>query len=396
MRIATYQYQGRRHVGLVSADGTTVAPLQLDAARARRGALPLIEAQRCRRTQLPADGRAVAAERSASWKRRCPLPRRNIFCVGRNYHAHAKELSGSVFKNNAASVDAWPIVFTKVPECVVGPDDEVRLPGEAISAQIDYEAELAVVIGKGGRNISRDDAHVARVRLHHRQRRHGARRADAPPAVGPGQVLRHLLPDGAVDRHRRRAGRHATRACAAGSTAKLRQDGQTTDLIFDIPTLIETCSRGITLHAGRHHRDRHAGRRRHGPDAAAVPARRRRGAHRDRRPRRAGEPRSSDRDGSEQQRRQDTCIPHDARCCSPRWWPLRPPRPRARRLARQADHDDRALSARRRRRHRGAAGGRSHVARTEAAGHRREQGRRRRRDRHRRRSRAHRPTATPC
>ena len=85
-----------------------------------------------------------------------PLPRRNLFCVGRNYHAHAKELSGSVFKDNAAKADAWPIVFTKVPECVVGPDDAVRLPGERSSAQIDYEAELAVVIGKGGRNIARE------------------------------------------------------------------------------------------------------------------------------------------------------------------------------------------------------------------------------------------------
>ena len=47
-----------------------------------------------------------------------PVPRRNIWCVGRNYHAHAKELQASVFKNNAADPTSWPIVFTKVPETV--------------------------------------------------------------------------------------------------------------------------------------------------------------------------------------------------------------------------------------------------------------------------------------
>jgi len=59
-----------------------------------------------------------------------------------------------VFKDSAAKTDAWPIVFTKVPESVVGPHDDVRLPAE-LSSQIDYEAELAVVIGKGGRSSQR-------------------------------------------------------------------------------------------------------------------------------------------------------------------------------------------------------------------------------------------------
>src|SRR5690606_27036222 len=84
--------------------------------------------------------------------------RRNVFCVGRNYHEHAKELSGSVFKSAAKDVLSWPIVFTKVPETVVGPYSDVRLPDAAVSTQIDYEAELAVVIGLGGKDIAREDA----------------------------------------------------------------------------------------------------------------------------------------------------------------------------------------------------------------------------------------------
>src|SRR5690606_3786306 len=59
---------------------------------------------------------------------RAPIPRpaRNIFCVGRNYHEHADELSGSIFQGRA--VDEWPIIFSKVPETVVGPYDTVTLP----------------------------------------------------------------------------------------------------------------------------------------------------------------------------------------------------------------------------------------------------------------------------
>ena len=56
-----------------------------------------------------------------------PQPRRNLWCVGRNYHAHAKELRETVFKNNQP--EAWPIVFTKVPECVVATGTDVVLPG---------------------------------------------------------------------------------------------------------------------------------------------------------------------------------------------------------------------------------------------------------------------------
>jgi 2-keto-4-pentenoate hydratase/2-oxohepta-3-ene-1,7-dioic acid hydratase in catechol pathway len=182
-----------------------------------------------------------------------PLPRRNLFCVGRNYHAHARELRDSVFKDNNANPESWPIVFTKVPECVVGPDDEVRLPG-AISQQIDYEAELAVVIGVGGRNISQAEAmrHVygytivndvtARdVQMRHAQWDLG-KSFDTFCPMGPWLVSADEI-DGADTRVR----------CwvrSAGGSEELRQDARTTDLIFDIPTLIETCSRGITLYPG--------------------------------------------------------------------------------------------------------------------------------------------------
>ena len=245
MRIATYQWNGQRHVGIVSGDGQSVTPLQLTADQAKTGALAVI-ALGSRAYDLQTSQNLSLQD--VKLEAPIPLPRRNIFCVGRNYHAHAKELSASVFKNNTANPESWPIVFTKVPECVVGPTDDVTLP-TAVSQQIDYESELAVVIGTGGRNISRvnamqhvygytivNDVTARDVQMRHQQWDLG-KSFDTFCPMGPWIVTADEL-DGTRTRVR------------GWVNGELRQDGQTTDLIFDIPTLIETCSRGITLYPG--------------------------------------------------------------------------------------------------------------------------------------------------
>jgi 2-keto-4-pentenoate hydratase/2-oxohepta-3-ene-1,7-dioic acid hydratase in catechol pathway len=248
LRLATLLHEGRRRIGRLSTDGLHIDLLDTDGdLDARRGVLPLIERLSAGGVLPVVDGRVPLA--GATLLAPLPLPRRNLFCVGRNYHAHAKELRDTVFKDNAKAVDAWPIVFTKVPECVVGPDAEVVLPGAAISAQIDYEAELAVVIGRGGRNITRANAlnHVfgytivndvtARdVQMRHAQWDLG-KSFDTFCPMGPWIVTTDEL-DGTDTRVR----------CWVND--ELRQDARTTDLIFDLPTLIETCSRGITLYPG--------------------------------------------------------------------------------------------------------------------------------------------------
>ena len=247
MRIATFAAQGRRHVGIVSDDGLSIAPLPFDEREASRGALAVIERHANGEAPLlPGSERMAMAD--VRLQAPVPLPRRNLWCVGRNYHAHAKELLASVFKANSADTKTWPIVFTKVPECVVGPHDDVRLPGEA-STQIDYEAELTIVIGKGGRNIPRERAleHVfgytivndvtARdVQMRHQQWDLG-KSFDTFCPMGPWIATADGF-DGTNTRVR------------CWVNGELRQDAQTTDFIFDIPTLIETCSRGITLYPG--------------------------------------------------------------------------------------------------------------------------------------------------
>jgi 2-keto-4-pentenoate hydratase/2-oxohepta-3-ene-1,7-dioic acid hydratase in catechol pathway len=237
---------GRQEVGLVSGDGMTVAPLALDAEQRRAGAQAVIDLLAAGRA-LPDKGEALPLAEVALLAP-LPRPRRNLWCVGRNYHAHAKELSASVFKDNDANPESWPIVFTKVPECVVGPRADVLLPA-GVSDQIDYEAELAVVIGRGGKNIARADAlaHVfgytvvndvtARdVQMRHQQWDMG-KSFDTFCPMGPWIATADEF-DGTRTRVR------------CWVNGELRQDGPTENMIFDIPALIETISRGITLYPG--------------------------------------------------------------------------------------------------------------------------------------------------
>ncbi len=244
MRLTAFAHQGQRKVGQLRADDLSVDVFDIDGAL---GVLPLIQraAQRAAPPAIVANVPLSECQLTAPF----PKPPRNLFCVGRNYHAHAKELQTSVFKDNAKAVDAWPIVFTKVPESVVGPHDDVRLPGAAISSQIDYEAELLVVIGRGGKNISKahamqhvfgysivNDVTARDVQMRHAQWDLG-KSFDTFCPMGPCIVTADEL-----------NGQDTRVRCWVNG--ELRQDARTTDLIFDIPTLIETCSRGITLYPG--------------------------------------------------------------------------------------------------------------------------------------------------
>jgi 2-keto-4-pentenoate hydratase/2-oxohepta-3-ene-1,7-dioic acid hydratase in catechol pathway len=137
---------------------------------------------------------------------------------------------------------------------VIGPHDVVRLPGAGVSGQIDYESELAVVIGRTGRNIPRaramdhvfgytivNDVTARDVQVRHLQWDLG-KSFDTFCPMGPWIVT--------ADEFDGRNTRVRGWVTPAGGAAELRQDGHTRDMIFDIPTLIETCSRGITLLPG--------------------------------------------------------------------------------------------------------------------------------------------------
>jgi len=246
MRIASWSWGGRDHVGTVSPCGREATPLAV--AEPGRGALSLIEAL-ARGEALPAASGPRLPVEAITLRAPLPRPLRSLLCVGRNYRSHAAELAGSVFSPTLPKEDRWPMVFTKFADCVIGPHDPVRLPGAAVSSQIDYESELAVVIGRGGRDITRaramdhvfgytvvNDVTARDVQVRHHQWDLG-KSFDTFCPMGPWLVSADEV-DGRDTRVR------------GWVNGELRQDGQTRDMIFDIATLIETCSRGITLHAG--------------------------------------------------------------------------------------------------------------------------------------------------
>ena len=248
MKIVAFQHQGQPGVGLVSSDLQHIQPFDLPLARRELGALTVIEVQ-ARGAPLPARLAAIAIA-DAQLSAPLPRPRRNIFCVGKNYFAHAKEFAGSGFDSGAvAGEDAPPdpIIFSKVPESVVGPGAAIEMP--AVSSAIDYEAELAVVIGRGGKGIAASKAmtHVwgytivndvtARDWQSRHKQWHMGKSFDTFCPMGPWLVSADEC-DGTKTRVR----------CYVNN--ELRQDASTADLIFSIPKLIETLSAGITLYPG--------------------------------------------------------------------------------------------------------------------------------------------------
>src|SRR5690606_7146520 len=84
-----------------------------------------------------------------------PRPPMNIFCVGRNYHAHVAY--SSAFFGGSSALPARPLFFTKPYPSIVGPGADVRFD-PAVTRQVDYEGELAVVIGRRGAGIPREQA----------------------------------------------------------------------------------------------------------------------------------------------------------------------------------------------------------------------------------------------
>jgi 2-keto-4-pentenoate hydratase/2-oxohepta-3-ene-1,7-dioic acid hydratase in catechol pathway len=244
MKLATFTHAGRRQVGRVDHDRIT--PLAIDATQ---GLQALIEHLAAGGAMPPA---AAAAFALAGVQLEAPLPRprRNVFCIGLNYRSHAGELAARGFNGAKTADDLIPkavVAFSKVPDSVIGPGAAIEIP-EASSA-IDYEAELAVVIGKPGKRIARAQAMehvfgytiVNDVTARDLQKRHQqwliGKSCDTFCPMGPWLVTRDAL-DGS------RLG------VKLWVNDELRQDGNTSDLVFDIPAIIEALSATMTLLPG--------------------------------------------------------------------------------------------------------------------------------------------------
>ena len=169
-----------------------------------------------------------------------PRPTRNLFCVGRNYVEHAKE--------RGAEVPTMPVFFTKPPTAIVGP--EAGVVHWPVTQNLDYEVELAVIIGKRGRDIPRAKAYdhvfgytiLNDVTARDLQRKHAqwfkGKSLDTFAPMGPWIVHKSALADP-----------HALQI-ALRVNGEVRQEATTGDMVFRIEELIEVLSAGMTLEPG--------------------------------------------------------------------------------------------------------------------------------------------------
>jgi 2-keto-4-pentenoate hydratase/2-oxohepta-3-ene-1,7-dioic acid hydratase in catechol pathway len=178
-----------------------------------------------------------------------PRPTKNVFCVGRNYIDHVAEVAGT----SGAQVDLpkYPQFFTKPPTAVVGPDATVRLD-EKVTKRLDYEVELAVVIGKAGRDITAEtvEDHIYGyticndVTARELQAKHGQ--------WFKGKGLDDSCPLGPLIVHKSDMSLERAQKIEIGMVINgdQRQKASTADMIFDIRTLIVSLSAGMTLEPG--------------------------------------------------------------------------------------------------------------------------------------------------
>jgi len=173
-----------------------------------------------------------------------PLPTATILAIGLNYRQHAEE--------SGAKIPEYPILFVKTPNTLQNPGDPIVLPTTLRSDEVDYECELAVVIGKTCKNVKREDALdyvlgytcANDVSARDWQIKKGGSQwcrgkcFDTFCPLGPAIVTKEDIPN---------PNRLAIKTILNGETV---QSWNTDDMIFDVPALIEFLSGSTTLAAG--------------------------------------------------------------------------------------------------------------------------------------------------
>lgn len=173
-----------------------------------------------------------------------PYPRRNVFCIGKNYLDHAKEV-GAVF----GDIPTNPTIFSKLASPAIGDGDFIDShPG--IVEKLDYEVELAVVIGKEGKDITREEAEnyifgytilndvSARTLQQIHEQWHKGKSLDTFCPMGPFLVHKNEI----------KSPENLGIQCKVNG--EIVQNSNTSNLIFDIGTIISVISQGLTLKPG--------------------------------------------------------------------------------------------------------------------------------------------------
>jgi 2-keto-4-pentenoate hydratase/2-oxohepta-3-ene-1,7-dioic acid hydratase in catechol pathway len=265
MRFATVEAGGKARLGILDGDHVfMLAGLARLAARNKprggrraaapdvpddmlsfieRGSLALARTALATGRRLLREGKArdlVVASSRVKFLAPIPHPRKNIFCMGRNYAEHAKE-SGN-------PVPSVPVFFTKPATCVVG--HEAPVTHHAVTQALDYEVELAAIIGRRGRDIPVERALdyvfgytiMNDVTARDLQRRHEqwfkGKSLDTFAPLGPAIAHRSLIPDPQDLRLRLRV------------NGEERQNASTRSMVFSVAQLVSVLSAGMTIGPG--------------------------------------------------------------------------------------------------------------------------------------------------
>ena len=151
MKLITFERDGDVAVGCIDGEDAVVCA---SGPGAKWALLGLIAGSESTLQQWKAQGTERLPLASVKLLALIPEPRRDIFCVGKNYYAHAAEFHSSGFDLSAKEqVPSHPVIFTKATTSVCGPDDVVRGSLDPTES-VDYECELAFVIGKPGFQVA--------------------------------------------------------------------------------------------------------------------------------------------------------------------------------------------------------------------------------------------------
>lgn len=200
------------------------------------------------RTELPRnDAGARYDPKTIRWHAPIPRPAKNVFAVGMNFASHAEE--GARARGREVKIPTIPVFFTKAPTSVSGPYDDIPFD-PAVTQQVDWEAELGVILGVTGRDIPRaaamrhvfgytsvNDLTARDVQKNHFQFFKG-KSLDAFCPMGPVVVT----PD--------EFGDPQARQITLRVNGVVKQNGSTKDMIFRVDALIESLSQGMTVEAG--------------------------------------------------------------------------------------------------------------------------------------------------
>lgn len=179
-----------------------------------------------------------------------PRPPKHVLCLGRNYAEHAAESTRAFGEAAATDKPAFPAIFTKAPTAINGPFGDIPYDA-AVSTQIDWEGELAIVIGMGGKNISRENAmqHIFGytilndISARDIQKRHGGqffkgKSLDGSCPIGPWIVTADEI------------GEPGNLELTVRVNGEVKQQDNTSSMLFTIPEIVEHLSLGMTLEPG--------------------------------------------------------------------------------------------------------------------------------------------------